>query len=48
MRFNRIIFDNYLATDEGKNALAFFLDLRNVFQYMKQDAYLNFLNHVIK
>ena len=46
MQFNRFIFDNYLATDEGKKALAFFSDFENVFRKKKSDEYFDFLNHI--
>ena len=46
MQFNRFIFDNYLATAEGKKALAFFKDFENVLRERKQTAYFNFLNHI--
>ena len=46
MQFNRFIFDNYLATDEGKKALAFFSDFENIFLENKKSEYFDFLNHV--
>ncbi|MBO4728404.1 MAG: hypothetical protein J5631_08300, partial [Spirochaetaceae bacterium] len=46
MQFNRFIFDNYLVTDEGKKALAFFYDFENVFRKKKKSEYFAFLNHV--
>ena len=46
MQFNRFIFDNYLATDEGKKALAFFKDFENVLKNKKKLAYFNFLNYI--
>ena len=46
MQFNRFIFDNYLATEEGKKALAFFNDFENVLKNKKKSAYFNFLNHI--
>jgi len=46
VQFNRFIFDNYLATDEGKKALAFFSDFENVVKNKKKSAYFDFLNHI--
>lgn len=46
MQFNRFIFDNYLATDEGKKALTFFSDFENIFLENKKSEYFDFLNHV--
>ena len=46
MQFNRFIFDNYLATEEGKKALAFFKDFENVFCQKKSEEYFDFLNHI--
>ena len=46
MQFNRFIFDNYLSTNEGKKALAFFSDFENVFRKKKSDEYFDFLNHI--
>lgn len=46
MQFNRFIFDNYLTTEEGKKALAFFTDFVNVLKNKKKSAYFNFLNHI--
>ena len=41
MQFNRFIFDNYLATEEGKKALAFFKDFENVFCQKKSEEYFD-------
>ena len=46
MQFNRFIFDNYLATDEGKKALRFFSDFENVIKSKKKSPYFDFLNHI--
>lgn len=46
MQFNRFIFDNYLATDEGKKALRFFSDFETVLKHKKKSAYFDFLNHI--
>lgn len=46
MRFNRFIFDNYLATEEGKKALAFFKRFENVVKNKRKSAYFSFLKHI--
>ena len=46
MQFNRFIFDNYLATEEGIDALKFFSDFENVIKERKKTAYFSFLCHV--
>ncbi len=46
MKFNRFIFDNYIATDEGKKALRFFSDFENVIKSKKKSSYFDFLNHI--
>ena len=46
MRFNRFIFDNYLATEEGKRALAFFKKFENVVKNKRKSAYFSFLKHI--
>lgn len=46
MQFNRFIFDNYLATDEGKRAFSFFSDFENVLKQNRKSSYFDFLNHI--
>ena len=41
VQFNRFIFDNYLATEEGKKALSFFKDFENVFCQKKSEEYFD-------
>ena len=43
MQFNRFIFNNYLETEEGKKAFAFFSNFENVLKKTKKDVYFDFL-----
>jgi hypothetical protein len=44
MKFNRFIFDNYLQTKEGKEALYFFNDFRKKFSDKNIEELVNFVN----
>ena len=46
MQFNRFIFDNYLTTTEGKEALSFFSDFEKIIKNKKKASYFEFLQHI--